>query len=479
MIISSCKNRACHTVTVALFIILMVQTGKPLSGWCTASVGTVTIQRGNGNINVDDGNVVIYNAPTNKQYAAFRKIILQQEWEAIKDNPAFRKLVRACNNGKDVEQLDKYSKAIFWEDLLKYLDKMEVADANYQQVKQGTVSEELKALYPKIDQARNDFNYAEVNRLLQAFEEEHSGLVQDVAKFYYLKAQNYELQVNYPEAERYYRKAATIEDQDTVYLDAHARILQRTGNYAAAEPLFRRVLAIYEKQLGSDHLSVATGMYNLAGLMGAQGKYAAAETLSRRALAIYEKQLGSDHPFVATGLNGLASFLRDQGKYAEAEPLFRRELAIFEKTLGPDHSDVATSLYNLASLERDQGNYAAAEPLFRRSLAIHEKTLGPDHPYVAVGLDGLALLLRDQGKYTAAEPLFRRSLAIHEKILGPEHPDVATSLSHLASLLKRQGNYAAAEPLFRRALVIDEKALGLDHPTTITIRNNFNSLLKP
>ena len=435
MMISSRKHRANHSLIAALFIIIMVQTGNPLSGWCTSPADTTIIQ-GNDNINAG-GNVTVYKAPTNKQYAAFRKIILQQEWEATKDNPAFRKLVRACNNGKDVEQLDKYSKAVFWEDLLKYLDKMVVADTNYQQVKQGTVSEELKALYPKIDQARNDFNYAEVNRLLQAFEEQHSGLVQDIAKFYYLKAQNYELQINYSEAERYYRKAATIEDQDAFYLNAHATILQTIGNYAAAEPLYRR------------------------------------------ALAIYEKALGPDHPDVATSLNNLAGLLHDQGNYAAAEPLYRRALAIDEKALGPDHPGVAIDLNNLALLLKTQGNYAAAEPLYRRALAIKEKALGPDHPGVATSLNNLASLLHDQGNYAAAEPLYRRALAIREKALGPDHPDVATSLNNLALLLQKKGNYAAAEPLCRRALAIYEKALGTNHPDTITIRNNLNSLPKP
>ena len=325
MMISSQKNRANHTVAAVLFIILMVQIANPLFGWCTAPAGTAIIT-GDENI-IAGGDVTVYKSPTNKQYAAFRKIILQQEWEATKDNPAFRKLVRACNNGKDVEQLDKYSKAVFWEDLLKYLDKMEVADANYQQVKQGTVSEELKALYPKIDQARNDFNYAEVHRLLQAFEEKHSGLVQDIAKFYYLKAQNYELQINYPEAERYYRKAATIEDQDPFYLNAYAKILRMIGKYAEAEPLIHHVLAICEKQLGPDHPDVGTSLNNLAVLLDAQGKYAETEPFYRRALAICEKQFGPDNPDVATRLNNLAGLMYIQGKYAEAEPLYRRALA--------------------------------------------------------------------------------------------------------------------------------------------------------
>ena len=482
--------------------------------------GDVTILTGNGNIKAN-GDVVINNAPTNEQYVAFRKIIQQQDWDETKNNPAFRKLVRACNNGKNEEQLDKYSKAVFWEDLLKYLNKMEVADANYQQVKQGTVSEELKALYPKIDQARNDFNYAEVNRLLQAFEEKYSGLVQDAAKFCYLKAQNYELQINYPEAERYYRKAAAIEDQDPFYLNAHAKILRTTGKYLEAEPLYRRALAIREKQLATNDPDVASSLNNLALLLQDQGKYSEAEPilrralairekkmapndpyvasslnnlakllqdkgkypeaepLFRRALAIYEKLLGHDHPYVATGLNNLAALLYMQGKYTAAEPLFRRALAICKQKYGSDHPLVASSLNNLAILLQDQGKYSEAEPLLRRSLAIREKVFGTDHPWVATGLCNLAVLLKDQGKYVQAEPLNRRALAIDEKALGTNHPAVAIDLYNLALLQQAEGNYAAAEPLYRRALAIHEKALGPNHPTTIKIRNNLNTLPKP
>jgi tetratricopeptide (TPR) repeat protein len=48
-------------------------------------------------------------------------------------------------------------------------------------------------------------------------------------------------------------------------------------------------------------------------LYRAQGRYAEAEPPLKRALAIYEKTLGPDHPSVATGLNNLASLYEDQG----------------------------------------------------------------------------------------------------------------------------------------------------------------------
>ena len=64
------------------------------------------------------------------------------------------------------------------------------------------------------------------------------------------------------------------------------------------------------------------------------GRYAEAEPLFRRSLAIREKQLGADHPHVATSLNNLADLYQAMGRYAEAEPLYRRSLEIREKQLG-------------------------------------------------------------------------------------------------------------------------------------------------
>ncbi|MCV4933336.1 tetratricopeptide repeat protein, partial [Escherichia coli] len=67
-----------------------------------------------------------------------------------------------------------------------------------------------------------------------------------------------------------------------------------------------------------------TSLNNLAGLYDAQGQYALAEPLYKRSLAIKEKALGPDHPDVATSLNNLAGLYDAQGQYALAEPLYKR-----------------------------------------------------------------------------------------------------------------------------------------------------------
>jgi len=135
------------------------------------------------------------------------------------------------------------------------------------------------------------------------------------------------------------------------------RLLNQCGYYLNERALFVdaelpyvRALEISEKELGKNHLDVATSLNNLAGLYYAQGKLTNAEPLYTRALAIKEKALGKDHPIVATSLNNLGLLYHAQGKLKDAELLYCRALAIREKSLDKDHQDVATSLNNLAGL---------------------------------------------------------------------------------------------------------------------------------
>lgn len=251
--------------------------------------------------------------------------------------------------------------------------------------------------------------------------------------------------------------------------------LRDRGQYAAAEPLFRRALALREAILGSEHPLVASSLNNWAILYRRQGRYTEAEPLFRQALTIREQTLGPEHPDVAASLNNLANLYHDQERYAEAEPLFRRALAIREQALGPEHPDVATSLSNLAVLQSDQGRYADAEALYQRALAIREQTLGPEHPDVGQTLNNLAILYHTQERYDQAGLLYIRALLIQEHSMGPEHPDVAASLNNLAELHREQGRVREAEPLYLRALTIWKQALG---PTHLHVAETLSGLAK-
>ncbi|WIA42558.1 hypothetical protein OEZ86_008540 [Tetradesmus obliquus] len=95
-----------------------------------------------------------------------------------------------------------------------------------------------------------------------------------------------------------------------------------------------------EQQYGQRHPAVAESCSNLAILYNQQGDYAAAQPLYERALAIYEATYGPNHQEVAHTLTDLAVLHLEQGHDAVGRPLLERALAIQEAALGPSHPDV-------------------------------------------------------------------------------------------------------------------------------------------
>ena len=250
-------------------------------------------------------------------------------------------------------------------------------------------------------------------------------------------------------------------------------LLQFTGDYAGARPLFERAIAIWEIVQGPHHLDVATGVNNLAGLYRRSGDYAAARPLYARALKIRESALGPAHPSVAESLNNLAVLHEAVGEYRAARPLYERALSIWERAFGPVHGDVATGLNNLGLLRETLGDFSAARPMLERALRIRNQVFGPIHPAVAASLNNLGLLLWATGDYAGARPLLEECLVMSEQVYGPSHRDVATAYALLAQLLHSTGDYAAARALHERALQIRTNVLGPEHPD---VANSLHAL---
>lgn len=73
---------------------------------------------------------------------------------------------------------------------------------------------------------------------------------------------------------------------------------------------------------------MATSLNNLAALYDIQGQYAQAEPLYTRSLAILEHAFGADHPNLAQSLENIASLYRKTGREKEAAALEKRAAAI-------------------------------------------------------------------------------------------------------------------------------------------------------
>lgn len=193
----------------------------------------------------------------------------------------------------------------------------------------------------------------------------------------------YQEQHKYTQAETFYKRflaiveKAGVTDEDPFVsgvLKGMVRLYEEMGRNRDAIPIIKRVLANTEKEWGADHPRVALDLERMARLYSADGQYAQAELLYKRALAIFDKAAGSRNRkhggwesfSVAFVLDGLAELDRAQGRYTQAEPLYKRALAILEKAHGPDDPRVAKILEHLAALYRATQRVKEAEALEQR-----------------------------------------------------------------------------------------------------------------
>src|SRR5262249_36564114 len=159
-------------------------------------------------------------------------------------------------------------------------------------------------------------------------------------------------------------------------------------------------------------------LVNLAELYRGIGEYAKAEPLFKRGLSIMETAIGPESLDLAHALNRLGTLYEDEGEYAKAEPLLKRALAIREKKLSEQHFDLADSLESLTRLYISKSDYPMAEQLSKRALAIREKVLGPEHPRVADSCHQLAVIYAAKAELAQAIKFQSRANVIREHNLA-------------------------------------------------------------
>ena len=103
--------------------------------------------------------------------------------------------------------------------------------------------------------------------------------------------------------------------------------LSQAGKYDRAVEAALKALEVAE-QVGPDHLALARSLNKLAEIYKTQGDYAKAEPLYNRSLAIRERTLRYDHPDVAESLENCAALCRATDRNKEAEPLEQRAASI-------------------------------------------------------------------------------------------------------------------------------------------------------
>ena len=229
--------------------------------------------------------------------------------------------------------------------------------------------------------------------------------------------------------------------------------------------------------LGPEHPDTLTSVNDLALLLYNKGDYAGAEPLFRRALEASDCVLGLEHPDTLKSVNNLAGLLQNKGDYAGAERLYRRALEASERVLGPEHPHTLKSVNNLAFLLQGKGDYARRGAAVSACVGSQRACAGTGASRHAQKCEQSGLPARARGRPREGGATASRPLEGFDRVLGPEHPDTLTSVNNVAFVMQSKGDYAGAEPLHRR-LEARERMLGPEHPLTLSSVNNLAFVLE-
>lgn len=291
----------------------------------------------------------------------------------------------------------------------------------------------------------------------------------------------------YERAEEYLARAMAIRDKQVSPFRSHSltslgSLYIAQGKYAQGETALRQALELQERDLGSEHIDIATTLNNLGTCCLHQGKIAEAEGYLMRSLAMKEKLLGKHHPELVWSLNNLASLCQMQKKYAQAEDLYRRAMEIQEQFPGAPNLGLAKIITNIGELYRVQRKYKQAQQALEKALNIYMESKDPEsegsvHVDMAKVLNNLGLLADEKKLFAIAEQFYQAAIAVNERFLGADHPELAFPLYNLASLYQRHGLRTEAETRYQRVLAICEEHLGNEHLFTQQVRDSYAEFL--
>jgi serine/threonine protein kinase/tetratricopeptide (TPR) repeat protein len=217
------------------------------------------------------------------------------------------------------------------------------------------------------------------------------------------------------------------------------------GDFATADGIGRRVLAMTRQVNGERHALVAEDLINLGAVQHERGQYAEAERHYREALVITEGWYGREHFKTGSNLTMLGRSLQMQKRLDEASDVLRRAVAIQERVFGPVHPRVASAVNDLGAVALRRGNYDEAEAAFTRMGEIYKSVYGSKHYLIGIAISNLGSVYTARKDHTRAEPYYRQAIAMYEATQGPQHINTGIGRLKLGNALVGQERYAEAE----------------------------------
>jgi len=146
-------------------------------------------------------------------------------------------------------------------------------------------------------------------------------------------------------------------------------------DYVLAEKLLKDALACVNSGNESDP-RLLTSLGDLATVYANEQKYAAARPLYLRVLKIKESQCGADSPNLIGPLNDVVRVTCAAGVCYDTIPQLKRLLSIRQKAFGQDSRDVSVTLLLIAEAYEKHAKYDQAIDYFKQAIATEQRRSG-------------------------------------------------------------------------------------------------------
>jgi tetratricopeptide (TPR) repeat protein/predicted Ser/Thr protein kinase len=315
--------------------------------------------------------------------------------------------------------------------------------------------ETLNTLMSVIQLCYQTGDYARMGTLLDRFDTDRTGALEDDHPYVLLGLQNRAmLQAEMGELEAaeqnyrlaYERRRATEGPEASATLIAEhnlATILESLGRFEEAEPLYRNVYNVSLKLAGPDNPDILVTAHNLAFLNWSMGKIDEAEPLFRDTLERCINVFGDGHPGTYTCTRSLCTMLTEVDRADEAVEILSERYQAAQSTGALDSPPYfeMTQCYGVALASLDQ--HDQAEAMFQESLVGFREMLPEGHPRIGRTLASLGGSQLKAGKPDAAEP----NLIEGYEILSAagEMESAQNAAARLVRIFESRGDTAALE----------------------------------
>lgn len=214
------------------------------------------------------------------------------------------------------------------------------------------------------------------------------------------------------------------------------------GEYDIALKSLNEAKNIVERLEGSESVSYATCLLNIAEVYRFMGELLKLENIYLEVLEIYNKN-NMENNYVYAGLcNNLGLYYQNVDNIKEAIKYHEKSLNIL-CNMEEHIVEYATTLNNLVMPYRKVSNNEKSLKYLNEALDIYEKKLGKHHSMYSAALNNLAIIKFEDGDFLASLNIFEDALEIVKKSFGENSTNYINLLSnveYIREIVEKQKN---------------------------------------